>query len=347
MKRKVLAAVCFSVIFAFSATACGGEKDKDEIRFKTLTVSGTTVTSEVSFSNATADFSFANEIEVNGNASYTVASDPNGTKVYETKVVPLAEGDNTFYILETVDGKTTTYTVTLRRKPTYRVWFITKDGSAVESQTIEEGALATEPTTTPIKLGYTFAGWDYDFSQPITEKIGINAQWTVNAEMLPFTFTSTATTCEIMSLIDKEVTSVTIPDYVTSIGTPAFYGCKNLESVTIPNSVTSIGVKAFYECSSMTSITIGEKVESIADSAFKYCDKLTNIIIPDHVTSIDKAAFAYCSKLTIYCEATSQPSGWSSKWNSSNCPVYWYSETEPLESGNYWHYVDGKVAVWE
>ena len=52
-----------------------------------------------------------------------------------------------------------------------------------------------------------------------------------------------------------EVTNLTIPNSVTSIGERAFYGCSSLTSVTIPNSVTSIGVYAFYYCDGLTSVT--------------------------------------------------------------------------------------------
>ena len=93
------------------------------------------------------------------------------------------------------------------------------------------------------------------------------------------------------------LTSVTIPDSVTSIGSAAFEDCTNLTSVTIPNSVTSIGSFAFYDCTSLTSVTIPDGVTSIGDSAFRYCSGLTSVTIPDSVTIIDERAFSDCTGL--------------------------------------------------
>ena len=138
------------------------------------------------------------------------------------------------------------------------------------------------------------------------------------------------------------LTSITIPDSVTSIGEYAFFACSSLTSITIPDSVTSIGASTFYGCSSLTGITIPDSVTSIGDSAFGYCSSLTSITIPDSVTSIGSDEFSNCSSPTIYCEATSQPSGWDSNWNFSNCPVVWdYNNNDVADDGYIYTVVDG------
>ena len=93
------------------------------------------------------------------------------------------------------------------------------------------------------------------------------------------------------------LTSVTIPDSVTSIGNSAFFGCSGLTSVTIGNGVTSIGNSAFDDCISLNSITISNSVTSINSYAFSDCTSLTSITIPNSVTSIGHGAFDGCSEL--------------------------------------------------
>ncbi len=73
------------------------------------------------------------------------------------------------------------------------------------------------------------------------------------------------------------LTSVIIPDSVTSIGSGAFSGCTGLTSVSIPDSVTSIGGNAFNDCTDLTSITIPDSVTSIGSYAFYNCRCLTSI----------------------------------------------------------------------
>ena len=96
-----------------------------------------------------------------------------------------------------------------------------------------------------------------------------------------------------------DLTSVTIPNTVTSIGDGAFAGCSGLKkTITIPNSVTSIGEWAFQQCSSLETVTIGCNVKSIGVGAFYQCSGLTSVTIGNSVTSIGMQAFYGCSSLT-------------------------------------------------
>ena len=83
------------------------------------------------------------------------------------------------------------------------------------------------------------------------------------------------------------LTSITIPNSVTSIGDEAFYYNTSLTTVNISqtdSSLTSIGEWAFFRTTSLTSITIPNSVTSIGNSAFREAIALTSITIPDSVT---------------------------------------------------------------
>ncbi len=106
------------------------------------------------------------------------------------------------------------------------------------------------------------------------------------------------------------MTDAIIGDCVTSIdgwGTLGYLD--SLSSVTIPNSVTTIGGGAFVNNNSLTSITIPDSVTTIGGYVFMTCYNLANITIGSGVTSIGNSAFEYCSSLTsITVNATTPPS---------------------------------------
>ena len=174
----------------------------------------------------------------------------------------------------------------------------------------------------------------------------------------------------LIEAVDKTLSTYTIKDGTKWIGSDAFEGCTGLTSIDIPNSVTSIGYGAFSRvnnivytgsiggyypwnaksvngyvegylvykdatktkllgCSSAVNgeIVILNSVTSIGNNAFYYCSGLTSVTIPNSVTSIGEDAFRDCTGLTsVTCLAPTPPTCWSSKCFSgvdcSNIPLY-------------------------
>ena len=96
-------------------------------------------------------------------------------------------------------------------------------------------------------------------------------------------------------------TTLTYADFegVTEIPDNAFENCSALTSVEIPNTITSIGSSAFKSCSSLTNLTFQENstLTEINNSAFAYCSNLTTVTIPASVTGIYISAFDQCTNL--------------------------------------------------
>ena len=162
-----------------TCTVCGYIlQEETGILFNTLTVDGTKVYGIVS--NITTEFSFITEVTVKGNATYVVDNDKDCASPIYSKTVDLKIGDNTFYVLEMVGNDVKLYTVTIRRRPMYEVTFNANGGTSVAKQVVEEDSFAVEPKTE--RVGYTFTGWDYDFTTPITENTEITASWQVHTD---------------------------------------------------------------------------------------------------------------------------------------------------------------------
>ncbi len=100
-------------------------------------------------------------------------------------------------------------------------------------------------------------------------------------------------------LYADKISTVTLPDGLTYIGSDAFINCSALTSIEIPASVTSIGERTFSYCSSLTSVTFekNSQLTHIGYEAFYDCIGLTSIEIPAGVTDISYRAFGGCYML--------------------------------------------------
>ena len=129
---------------------------------------------------------------------------------------------------------------------------------------------------------------------------------------------------DLVNLIERDITSLTIPDGTTKIGRHAFEECTSLTDVIIGNGVTIIDYYAFSKCSKLSSVTIPNSVTSIGGNGFYFCSSLTDVIIGNGVISIGSYAFGYCKKLTsVTIKAATPPTLSSNAFNNTNdCPIY-------------------------
>ena len=142
--------------------------------------------------------------------------------------------------------------------------------------------------------------FDFEFTPDNTAVIVTNYKY--NGAAADVTIPSSykgkpVTTIGHAAFFNSAVTSVTIPDSVTSISDSAFVNCPQLTNISIPNSVTYIGFSAFNSCTSLKSITLPSSLSTIQSYAFCNCGNLETIRIPVSVTSIGNNAFADCPSL--------------------------------------------------
>ena len=99
--------------------------------------------------------------------------------------------------------------------------------------------------------------------------------------------------------------AVTLPDGLKRIGDGAFGGCESLTEIAIPSSVETIGSGAFCRCIGLGKATLPQKLTELSDSMFEGCTDLTEVNIPQSVTAIGENTFKGCSSLAV----TSIPDG--------------------------------------
>lgn len=95
------------------------------------------------------------------------------------------------------------------------------------------------------------------------------------------------------------LTTVTLCDTITSIGTQAFDGDKALTTVNLPSSLATIGSYAFRACAALATETLPASLVTVAMYAFQACAKVKFATLPATLTTIGKFAFHGCTGMTV------------------------------------------------
>lgn len=198
-----------------------------------------------------------------------------------------------------------------------------KDNTTITSVTIPASVTEIGANAFAGCTNLTSVNYEGDWSNLTIQSGNPAVQDAVNAQLFGFAFTPDNTAVIVtryegtaadvtipsryqgkpVTMIDhaafhnSAVTSVTIPDSVTSIHDSAFAYCSSLTNISIPNSVTYIGSFAFEGCTKLESITLPSSLLTISEFLFYDCSQLTTIHIPDSVSSIRQYAFYNCGKL--------------------------------------------------
>ena len=155
---------------------------------------------------------------------------------------------------------------------------------------------------------------------------GSDVSWELNAKTMALAISGTGAMADYASYssvpwtsVHGKITSVTIAEGVTSVGSYAFYNCSSMATVSIPDGVTTIGGSTFYGCSNLANVTIPDGLTTIGGGAFYGCSSMATVNIPDGVTSIGSSAFQNCAALTaITLPASVTTIGGSAFYGCSN-----------------------------
>lgn len=170
------------------------------------------------------------------------------------------------------------------------------------------------------------------------------------------------------------LTRISIPQSVTSISDNAFSNCTSLTSIVIPDSVTQLGYNLFKNCSALVSIKLSGGREALDEGMFSGCTALTTLELSEGVKKLNRYLFNGCVSLTTIVIPKSLThiennvfddtsltevlyKGSQEDWKKLSiltysslkiykATIYYYSETQPEDDGEFWHYVDNDVVIW-
>ena len=104
-------------------------------------------------------------------------------------------------------------------------------------------------------------------------------------------------------------TEIKIPDSVETIGSRAFYGCRNLKKITLPSALKTLSLNTFTYCTSLSDVYLPASLTDIGSNIFFQCSSLTNIYYAGSLAqwsqiNVDKDFLSVCSANLITTDYT-------------------------------------------
>lgn len=155
-----------------------------------------------------------------------------------------------------------------------------------------------------------------------------------------------------------------IPNTIVEIGEYAFYRT-DYQSIELPSGVKNIDEYSFSYMYQLEKITFNNDILVLSSYAFLGCTKLKSVILPKSLIQMSSLAFFEACVESVYFKGTKEEfdaisnnsvnKQVSSAYDKDNyyfkssraVYIYFYSEKEPIDKGNTWHYENNEAKIWE
>lgn len=140
---------------------------------------------------------------------------------------------------------------------------------------------------------------------------------------------------------------------ISEIGVSSFEGCTKLETLNLGTGLKSIPYRCFFGATSLAALDIPEGVTVIEENAFSSCTSMQTIVLPSSLTTVEDGAFLDSSELAVvFFKGTEEQFDAIEISNNNNellsAKIYFYSDTQPTESGDFWHYDKSNTPIlWQ
>jgi hypothetical protein len=149
----------------------------------------------------------------------------------------------------------------------------------------------------------------------------------------------------------EQLLHVVMPSSVEVVGDSAFCRCCNLQAVQFSDNIVRLGEGVFSECPALTNVKLPERLTYTGGYVFYRCSGLQRVIIPKNIAGIGYKSFEGCDCLQeVFYEGRAEDWRWVRVQSNDvllRAKMYYYSESAPLEAGNYWRFGgNGEPMIW-